>query len=598
MSSGADMRNGFSIKETAGYFLISALLVMAHASWPELMKGALSDPDSYTRIVWLNDMLERSDALHKIVRDGSGAGTIINWTHLLTSVVYLLALPLAAFMPMKAAIHAAAVMFGPITVGVLGALAAWSLAPITETRWRWLAAVAVGVSAPVVNYGAPGVADHHTPLAAVALALAGCAGRVAAGSRRSAVALGLIAGIGIWLSPEALPFVAMSFGACVLPWIFAQGDARGEAGKTMMLAAAAFVALLATALLIDPPLGGYLATDDDRLSIVYLTLSLCLFLSFGALFLLSGALQGFSPRMLVAFCAIALPLAAWVYYFSSLSHGFMPFSSNEDVRAFFQGIEEMAPLTSLADVFCFLTDALVATLGLAWFAYRARSVYWLYAVGCLLVTILMGALHRRFLIYTGVASAAALPLLLDEATRLLTRRSREVQALARLSLVFLTLMPNRVYAALGAGGQAAEPPVAGDNLPGPTCNVREFAPFLAPFAGEVVMASVNDTPPLLYHTRILTVGSMGHRGLAAVNRLTKAWLSGPSETVPDAVRATQARFLLICRTKAAYARIPDDALFARLQRGETPAWAKEEINDPATGFVLYRIVEDKSGSSG
>jgi hypothetical protein len=587
------MRQFLGFKQAVGYFLIAALLVTAHAPWPELVKGSLADPDSYMRMVWLNDMLERSDALHKVVRDGSGEGTTIHWSHLLTSMIYALAVPLALFMPMKTALHAVALLFGPLTVGALGVLAAWAPAPITSSRWRWLAPVAVAVSAPVVTYGGPGVADHHILLAFVALALAGCAGRVVAGGRNAASALGAMSAIGLWLSPEALPFIVMALGACLLPWIFAQGDERRRAGALLALASGVFVVGVGVTLLIDPPAGGYAATDNDRLSIVYLALSACLFASFSVLNVLTGSYDRPATRAALSFGVILVPLIGWAFVFPSLLQGFMPFSVNQDIRSFFDDIEEMAPVTSVGEVLCFLTDVVLATLALLWFAFRFRSVYWLYAAACVVVTIAMGVLHRRFLIYTGVVSAAMLPVLLDECTRLLGGYSREMQAIGRLSLVFLTLMPNRVYAAFGGGNESvasgsAEPSA----IARPTCNVRDFSPFLRSYPGEVVMADVNYTPALLYHSPIVTVGSMYHRGFAASKRLTDAWLSGPSATVPDEIKATKARYLLICKTGGSFPRIPDAALFARLQRGETPAWLSEVTSEPKTGFILYRIQEE------
>jgi hypothetical protein len=585
------MRQSFGFKEALACFLLASILVTAHADWLELARGSLADVDSYMRIVWLEDMLDHREALHKVLRDGSGDGTIIHWTHLVTALIYAIALPLSAFMPMKTAIHASAVIFGPLGVGLLGVLAAWCFSPMTEPRWRWLAAVAVGVAAPILNYGSPGLADHHILLACVALGLAGLAGRVVAGGSSSAAPLGALAGVGVWLSPEALPFIAMSLGACVLPWIFGEDMARRRAGRALTVAGGAFVAVVFGALLIDPPVGGYAATDNDRLSVVYLALSLCLFLSFCFLHFVPERRAGPLSRAVVAFVAALSPLIGWMYLFPGLIRGFLPFSDNDEIRSFFDGSEEFAPLTSAGEALGFLADAILAAIGLAWFAFRGRSVYWLYAAACLAATILMGVLHRRFLIYTSVASAAMLPALLDECTRLLSRHSRLAQTIGRLTLVFLTLMPNRLYAALGSGNEAPAPAGSGDR-PAPTCNVREFAGLLRPYAGEVVMGNVNDTPALLYHTKVLTVGSMYHRGFEATKRLSNAWMSRESGSVPAEVRATKARYLLICRSGGRYPRIPDDALFARLQRGEVPVWAREEVSDPKTGFVLYRIVDE------
>jgi hypothetical protein len=467
------MHQVFSSKEALGYFLIAFALVMAQSilSWGELRHGSLPDQDSYMRIVWLYDMLDDKAALHKVLRDGSGDGTVINWSHLLTGVIYLLALPLSAFAPLKSAIHSVAVIFGPITVGLLGALAAWSLAPVTKFQWRWLAAVSIGLSNPIVSYGSPGRADHHILLACVALAIGGWSGRVLAGGRGAPAALGFISGLGVWLSPEALPFVVMGPGACMLPWVFETGEARHRAGVALVSAGGALLVTIAFALLIDPPSGGYLATDNDRLSIVYLALALGLFLSFRSLAFLSSFLARPSSRAVATFCLISLALAGWVLLFPSLLNGFMPFSTNEEVRSFFSNMAEQAPISSAGEAFGFLADAAIATRGLIWFTVRFRSIYWLYATACMLAIVFMGIMHIRFLVYAGAASAAILPLLLDECTRLLSRHTKEVQAIGRLTLVFLTLAPNRLFWTLGPSGDQVSPSHA-TNRPPPSCNVR------------------------------------------------------------------------------------------------------------------------------
>src|SRR6266568_4386624 len=56
---------------------------------PELYRGALFDPDSYMRLVRLLDELRLGHTLHVVQRDDGGAGTLLHWSHLLDSVVWL-----------------------------------------------------------------------------------------------------------------------------------------------------------------------------------------------------------------------------------------------------------------------------------------------------------------------------------------------------------------------------------------------------------------------------------------------------------------------------------------------------------------------------
>jgi len=70
--------------------------------------------------------------------------------------------------------------------------------------------VAVALAPPIMGYGQLGGVTHHVALAVFAVGAWGAGGRAAFGSIRSGILLGLFAGFGIWLSPEALPFGMMA----------------------------------------------------------------------------------------------------------------------------------------------------------------------------------------------------------------------------------------------------------------------------------------------------------------------------------------------------------------------------------------------------
>ena len=87
-----------------------------------------------------------------------------------------------------------------------------------------------------------------------------------------------------------------------------------------------------------------------------------------------------------------------------------------------------------------------------------------------------------------------------------------------------------------------------------------------------------------------TVGSLYHRNVAAYMRLRAAWLSAPSDTEPDAVRATGAAYILVC--PGAVELYGDDAgnsLMRRLSLGVIPPWLEPVVGDPESGYILYRI---------
>ena len=125
------------------------------------------------------------------------------------------------------------------------------------------------------------------------------------------------------------------------------------------------------------------------------------------------------------------------------------------------------------------------------------------------------------------------------------------------------------------------------------CSIAQVAPSLAPFAGQVVLADVNDTPELLYRTQLSTVGSLYHRNAAGFVRLRDAWRSqGTSGHVPSAVAATGATLLLMCGTATRSSMAddgPPDTLWDEVSGRRPPPWLHELPLSPDGGFRLYQV---------
>ena len=100
------------------------------------------------RLDRLHDILARHAPLHVVLRDASGTGAVLHWSHLPDSLLLLLALPLHPLLSQPAALHVAAVLLGPLATGLLGIATAWAMAPIADRDWRWLAPVQAGVAFP------------------------------------------------------------------------------------------------------------------------------------------------------------------------------------------------------------------------------------------------------------------------------------------------------------------------------------------------------------------------------------------------------------------------------------------------------------------
>jgi hypothetical protein len=248
-------------------------------------------------------------------------------------------------------------------------------------------------------------------------------------------------------------------------------------------------------------------------------------------------------------------------------------------------IAEMLPVHSIAEAMEYLLTGLISTLALAWFSISRRSLLLGYAALCGCIMLVFGAMHVRFTAYPSALAAAMLPILIARCSAYLADWPESSQALVRVGLMAgFVLLPC---------GVALSQAKADTGAAAPSCSLDDSAALLADHAGQIVMTNPSITPELLYRTHVLTVGSLYHRNVAAFMRLRAAWRSGPSDTVPVAVRTTGASLVLFCPSPARsllVADLPPDTLLDRLNQGHVPPWLHKLSEDPRSGNVLYEVM--------
>jgi hypothetical protein len=484
-------------------------------------------------------------------------------------------------MDTHAALHAAAVVFGPLCMAALGVALCWAISPLVERRWLWLTPVAAALSAPIASYGLPGVVHHHVPLLVVSVMTCGYALRGALGLARKGdgLAMGAWAGVGIWLSPESMPFTLIAFGGLWFAWLLSprSGLARMIGGT-----AAGFFVVVTATFAVDPPYAGYGSVEIDRVSVVYVGLAVALACAACGAMLIERAKQW---RVTAGVVVPALCIVVWLACFPAVIRGPDGLMSAHDTQAMLGGISEMLPVHGIAESIEFLLTGSIATLALAWFSVSRRSLLLAYAALCACIMVALGALHVRFAAYPSTLAAAMLPLLVARFSASLADWPESSQALARVGLMAaFVLLPCGVAfsQAKAATGAAA-----------PNCSLDDSASLLAGHAGQIVLANPGGSPELLYRTHVLTVGSLYHRNVAAFMRLRAAWRSGPSDAVPAAMHATGASLVLFCPSPARsmlVADLPPDTLLDRLNQGHVPPWLRKLSEDPRSGNVLYEVM--------
>ena len=478
--------------------LIDLAYAIPHAG--ALARGTLINPDSYMRLVRLDDILTAREPLDVIMRDGSGSGTVMHWSHLLDSLLLVLALPMAPTLGEHEALRLAGVMMGPLSAALLGAALAWATAPLSDPAWRWTAAVAAMLAAPIAAYAQPGVVHHHILVALSGVMCAGWAARAGLIGGRAGWWIGAWAAFGLWLSPEALPIALLAFGGIGIGWVVHPGDARptGASGRGVALATGMTVlaALSGLALAVDPPSAGRFSVQVDRLSIAFVTLALLGGAAGWGLCLVDRLGPPPFRRAMIGAGIIACAAGLWLALFPLVITTPEEFLNQGYAHAF-DGIEEMKPITSAADAIRYLlTGALAACLAIG-LAIRRRSIELAYVAACLLLLIAASVAHRRFSTYPACACAAAVPVALTLISRRLADRRAIAAVAARVALLLLVLLGPLLPLAFAARTAVTA-----------ACSIQQIAPMLRRFAGDIVLADVNDTPELLYRTRLRTIGSL------------------------------------------------------------------------------------------
>jgi hypothetical protein len=543
-------------------FILSLLRgVRVHSTW---LDGDLLNPDSFMRLVRLEAILQAHAPLDAVARDGM-TGTVLHWSHLLDSLLLVLAAPAAALFGWHQALAGLALLAGPLSMAALGAALAWAVAPFATRLWRWTAAVVAAGSAPIMSYGLPGVVHHHVLLIVVAVMAAGWAARIIRGADASAgISLGAWAGAGLWLSPESMPLSLMAMCAVWLAWLMQPPTSvrRHPLARNLAAAGVTLFAVVTAAWLVDPPANVW-AVEPDRVGIVFVALA-------GGVAVCGVAALGLA-RWLVTLIGGALA-AAWLAAFPVLLRGTYGLLPPDVAHAFLDGISEMRPLRSAGEVVECLALAALATAVLAVMGVRRRSPVLLYAAGCGALLLLGGTQHVRFAAYPAAFGAALLPVALTAMGASQWRVG--VLALAVLVPQAGALVSPSTAASLGAN----------------TCTMKGVPALLAPYAGQVVLADVDITPELLWRTGVQTVGSLYHRNPAAFMRLRAAWISAPGQSMPQAVAATGARLLLVCPGAPLANFItgaPSPTLAGALNQGLVPPWLHPVGTAAAGGFVLY-----------
>ena len=575
-----------------------------------VFEGRLAGPDEYMRLVrvtelrdgagWYDSVIERSNAPY---------GSTMHWTRPLDVLILGGAYALSPFLGAKDALFISGVLISPLLDLLICLAMAWAALPLFDRDRAILAALLVLIQPSVLAYSAAGRADHHTLLFLLFVIALGGTVRLLSPrpTTRGALAAGIAYGMAIWVSVEMTLLVALCQATTAFAWVrFREIKARPQ-----LIAAAAFLATMLLALVLEHPPSALLAVELDQVSLPFAVMALLTCAVWGT----ARATERRYPdrittpvrRAILLGAAGGIGVLILLALFPQLLAGPLAGVDPRIMQIWDAHVTENASLLprnlKMAGKFLLLIGAVGPCLVyVAIVAWRRRndpdSLPWTFL--SILIAVYF-ALALELVRVAPFAEIASVPVLTVITARLGTwsehRKNRLFRLLATGATAFLAMFGSVVAGTWLLTISAAASPRHHE----PQCRLTHIAPLLNDPAGLgakplVIGALIDRGPEILYRTRDLVVGTPYHRNGAGIwdsYRLFAAPKNAESRAI---INRRGIDLLLICPSSAEKLfftrQTGKDSLYTRLLDGKTPDWLAQVPIEPdrADGYRLYRVL--------
>ncbi len=599
-------------------FLLIEFLLLATGA-PEALRGLLVDPDSYTRLLRVEALIESGRWFDgRELQLNAPLGFASHWTRPVDVLLIVLALPLTPFLGWRTGLYWAGYALSPLVALATFFLFARAVTPLVGRSMRPFAMIALLAQPGFLNYALPGRVDHHMLFLLTFVCVVGSMVRLLCRYESTATAedgaepgrallTGVALGAGLWLSVEFLVVVAIVLAALGVRWIL-EGQPWATVGRQVTVATA--LTLLAILAVERGP--AFFAVEYDRVSIVHLV-------AVGV-----AAAVWIGCARVKASESAAVPLRTGAAALGLLLGGALVFALFPDVfrdplrsgdpvvwTRYWSHLEELTPLLPGAVGWSSVVGYLGSTVLVIPFlvhAVRRRDGTgrgWQFVGLALAVYLVLGIRQIRFVPYVGVLLAIGVTGVLAYALDGLDRMTRGLgHSLARAFVSAACLGGVLLLGgALRAGERvaAARTVAVSGQSRAPPCSFPELARSLAAVAGgesrSVVLAYPDMGPEIAYRTGLSVVAAPYHRMEDGIRAALS--LSGTEAELRRTLTARKVDYVVLCPARdrmffrppaadgdTAGQRTPYDRLLA----GAGPAWLREESPSGLTrGARLFRF---------
>ncbi len=560
----------------------------------------LLDTDAFTRLVrveqlatdhdWYNSVIPRSNAPH---------GETLHWTRPLDILLLLGAGALTPLFGFHKALYWWGVVISPILGVISLAAMAWAAQPVLDRenrRWVWILFLGQFLLVSVYHFGRP---DHHSLLSLLFIGLIGCLLRLAEPepNRKMALWVGLLAGVAMWVSVEALAGVVLVFIALAILWVLHGGgylDKLHVFAGTLLVCSAVF-------LLSEYPLRALLSFEYDRISAVHIIIFA---LAAVSVFILRAfTSKGRTYRLSAALVIAAADFALLWFTIPAFFKG--PFSqvNSEIIPIWLDWVIEVQPL--LADSTITIVTVIGSiTVASGFVIYRLilkkcdrQTEYLLTFLIGLLVFIPLTFYQIRWVYYCSALLVIPLAMALSQImNRLSSIKKDGLRALARAGTIVLFLFG---FLLLGVILDTPENPAdAADSKP-PTrvlCNWLNDPGSNLP-ASAVIMIDIDYGPEILYRTPHQVIATPYHRNDAGILFNHRVMTSANAEAARVVISERPVDLLILTpesSEKVIYKAAENPNIFYnQLLAGQVPEWLIPVPTPPGVSewFLVFKVID-------
>lgn len=548
---------------------------------PELMAAKLPNPDSYQKLVMIRDH-DPEIGFNFVARDNAPHGFWMHWSSPHTWLTWTFHKGLTTLgLEQETALLVAGAGLTMFSMLLLITFVTLTLTNIGSPKAALLGAMAVASSPPIHSYGQLLQITHHIFMLVPVAAAAACFLR----PRLQTMALadltgGLLLGLALWISPEAMPLVVALAG--MRATIRLQHAASGAVWPVAL----GLMLMLLAGWYLDPPPPTFTAWALDHISYSWLLLGVLL----SMLLIYTDLCVARQLRLIHAISELSvlflLAVFSWLWIVPDALHGAEGLIPAYLHEVWYSLIQELQPTNTPAKAIGYLLLPIVGGGLLLWTARRERSLWMLVlALSTLIYAVLVSG-HVRMGAAGALLACLAFGLALSRMHGVENMHDASLPKATQIQVALLILViPLQILIPVTLEhGEASE--VSGtENDKKKNCELEQVLPLLNSLPSGVVLASSDLGPEILFKTHHQIIAGNYHHNLDGLTDNFRMLRDTPPDQIASAVAEQRGVDYLLACTNMQPGLGVNASLAQRAAAGEPISWLPRHLEKE--GWKIY-----------